>query len=786
MKLSEKIIEFSSVNELLQAIKEDKSINHGLSRRYPVRFIFLQNFQTFKNISSALKELGIKEISIEDFLIRDDSWVDNDTLFNNIINTSNDILVVPFSEIARFYSKQDFQNFFTRLMTYENDNANRRIYLPLIGLYQQFETYFFETFTRCQECAPLWSMNGDKPQPVKIYLTPEIPEKGCEHLIRIKTAKDWLCFWKRYAPCNIVCSSKPLLFYYKNSDPETVFTLSKSENTKELIKQIYNIEIPIEYIKNEQPYWNNLFSHLDNNYSTYSRFLRQHCNVKNLNINGNFLEEWIRHEDIFTRWLLKNYVLSQECLSGKYIYKVLSSIEGYSNQTIFRHIYEDCFPIEENNRFLPERINLIQILAKYNIQLSDDTKTTLKQHIYSIQNVEQGVALCTGLFDFEQEFILDSFLKNKVPINSIEKRFPELVYYVSNSFLDNLDKEQQWIYKYISDYKKAKLFDNYSDNIRQVIFEKNANSDTFWNWYHSFESSKSILSQLQVDKIYWLDGLGLEWISFIEHYILSKSEEKISVRQRFVGRSELPTTTDYNQISDVYKRFENPDKYVHDNPYKYPQSILKEFEIIKQILDSILVNFGNNESVAIVSDHGLTMLPRLVDSKKYGKNDGHEGRYIEVQNEKYSDDVDYISSETTIDKKNYLIALKHNSLGKKPIREVHGGCTPEEVLVPILVISNKFEIDSDAIKEYKVDISRTEIQKTNPILEFSISDNPSVAFVEINGIQKRLQYNTETDRWFVMLDKSLSGKQNVKVIIAKKEYSFSINIKAGMQEEDLF
>jgi len=286
MKLSEKIIEFSSVEELLQAIKEDKAINHGLPLRYPVRFIFLRNFNTFKNISSALKEQGIKECSIEDFSIRDDSWIDNDTVFNNIVNTSDDILVVPFSEIARFYSKQDFQNFFT-LMTYENDNVNRRIYLPLIGLYQQFETYFFETFTRRQECAPLWRLNGDKPQPVKVYLTPEIPEKGCE-LIRIKTVKDWLCFWKRYAPCDIVCSSKPLLFYYKNSDPETVFTISKSNNTKELIKQIYDIEIPIEYIKDEQSFWNNLFPRIDNNYSTFPRFVRHHCNVKNLNINGNF------------------------------------------------------------------------------------------------------------------------------------------------------------------------------------------------------------------------------------------------------------------------------------------------------------------------------------------------------------------------------------------------------------------------------------------------------------------------------------------------------------------
>jgi len=28
-------------------------------------------------------------------------------------------------------------------------------------------------------------------------------------------------------------------------------------------------------------------------------------------------------------------------------------------------------------------------------------------------------------------------------------------------------------------------------------------------------------------------------------------------------------------------------------------------------------------------------------------------------------------------------------LNTKPVREVHGGCTPEEILVPFIVISNK-------------------------------------------------------------------------------------------------
>ena len=41
--------------------------------------------------------------------------------------------------------------------------------------------------------------------------------------------------------------------------------------------------------------------------------------------------------------------------------------------------------------------------------------------------------------------------------------------------------------------------------------------------------------------------------------------------------------------------------------------------------------------------------------------------------------------------KNFKVALTHASLNKKPVREVHGGCTPEEILVPFILISNKKE-----------------------------------------------------------------------------------------------
>jgi hypothetical protein len=107
---------------------------------------------------------------------------------------------------------------------------------------------------------------------------------------------------------------------------------------------------------------------------------------------------------------------------------------------------------------------------------------------------------------------------------------------------------------------------------------------------------------------------------------------------------------------------------------------------VKNIFAQILTQSGET-TIAIVSDHGLTALSRLVDSKKYAAKASHEGRYIKLDSEETIEDTDYIRHKNRAD--NFKVALTHASLNTKPIREVHGGCTPEEILVPFIVISNK-------------------------------------------------------------------------------------------------
>ena len=143
MKLAEKIKEFESIETLISEIYYDKVTSEILSRRYPVRLIFLQRFETFRVLIEKLSSIGIENYHLEKDLSHQDGWITKDTLISIVKNLSKDTAVVPFSEIVRFYSKDDFKNFFNQLLLIENFELSRRIYLPLIGVEERFEKEFF-------------------------------------------------------------------------------------------------------------------------------------------------------------------------------------------------------------------------------------------------------------------------------------------------------------------------------------------------------------------------------------------------------------------------------------------------------------------------------------------------------------------------------------------------------------------------------------------------------------------------------------------------------------------
>ena len=781
MKLAEKIKEFETIEELISEIKSDKVTNDILSRRYPIRLIFLQRFETFRLLIEMLSSIGIENYHLEMDLPHPDGWITKDTLINIVKNLSNDTAIVPFSEIVRFYSKEDFKNFFNQLLLIENAELSRRIYLPLIGVEERFEKEFFQDFTRKGESAPYWKIARETPNSIKVLLTSQTYTKKIDNYETIVNTEEWLKFWKKKSPCDVICHSKPLNLFYKNTLPDTIFTIEQVDNQKNLIEKIFNIEVPITFDKSDILFWEKFLSLLNKDFTTFKAFVKGYFKVTSLTI-FSLLEHWLKSNDLFEKWLLKHFILSQNCLNTKYIFKVFESLSDYSDHTLLKSLYQRIFSLEINEEFINDRLELIQQFSRLkSINLCDETLIELNSNIQSITDNRKALLLTTGMFQFEKVYILESFAKGDIDnLDLLSQRFPEILYYNSDCKFDNLETENEWLIEYLTEYKKSKLQDIQTKRLIEILLEKNKNDKSFYRWYHSFESIHSIFHSNKVDKVIWIDAIGIEWVSFIENYIINQ-KHGLNVIKKLIGVSNLPTSTEQNKFSNV-KYIQDFDSHIHSTPYSFPNSIIEQFDEIKRIIDTYII-LDSEQTIAIVSDHGLTALSRLAVSKKYGKDDSHEGRFIEVKDKDHIPDSDYIIHKSEIDQKNYLIALKHNSLGKKPVREVHGGGTPEEVLVPFIIISNKK--DSAEI-DYSITIEKTEIPKREPIISIIITPKPATANIEIKGKITKLSFNETTQKWEANLDKSLSGKIPIKVKSDKSEKTFTINIISGIIEEDLF
>lgn len=687
MTASGKIKIFQTVETLVSEIKSDRSSNDILKNRYAVRFIMLDNFNVFQKLSLQLAAANVNTFGLETLLSYDnkDRWITQDELKNCIRQINSCTIVSPFSEIVRFYNEEKFTTFFNEIALLENsqDKLNRRIYIPLIGLESRF-IKFLSSFGRIEESAPIWAIKTGVSQPVTIYLTPSADSaKGYSFpkLYRgLETMYDWLLFWKTKAPTEkIICSSLPINVNYKYSQPDNIFDIKSIETAFEFITQFLKIQIDIKYKASDEYFWIQLLSLIDckkGNTFSFKAFVEEHFNVHKLTIK-NLLNKWIStdtHE--FDRWLLKHYYL-QFIADNEYLNGIILDCVDYSALRLFREIALSIFVDTNSQSHIAERNTLLNFFSQQH-KLPESDLSEMKEQILDIAKTDtnKAISLCSGRFDFEKELFIGWYKVGKLSLSELQNNYSDFAAYMNDLKLDC------WANTYIQSYKKAKIEDKYTDEIKTYIAEKNANEASFYEWYHSFELSNELLAKEKVDKVYWIDGLGIEYLSLIKT-IISKSNFQIAKLK--IAKTGIPSSTEHNKFENVEK-IDDLDSFIHNNLYQYPQTVCKEIEIVKDIFSKIL-NQSAETTIAIVSDHGLTALSRLVDSKKYAAKASHEGRYIKLDSEETIEDTDYIRHKNGTD--NFKVALIHSSLNTKPVREVHGGCTPEEILVPFIVISNK-------------------------------------------------------------------------------------------------
>ena len=777
------------IDELIKTIDNDVKSPKPIQRRYPIRFIFLNNLEDIISLVEHIKkEYNCDVLYLSDFLKQEDTWMTIDEVCGVFNSISNNTVVLGLSEYLRFCDKIDFKVLLNRLTEIEN-NTNFRIYVPMLGLKERFYNDFWTNFYRRDAWGPVWEALTDSRR-ITIYkvVFPISDLHIIEQFYVVRNTKDWLGILKKTDLGDIVSISKTLSNFFDIFLPDQQFDVRNIPNYKEFLRVFFGLAIDFDYNPNEDYVWEELINYVYEKQISDANFIKIIKAVFNIadvdRIQLKDVVNWyIESENKrLNRWLLKHFVCANK-EKFKYLNFVFSKIQDFETASFYNAVWFEIFEVNNADEYAEERRKILSYIFEHkNIVYEVDSK--IADYLNRINNLplRKAVKYLTSFSFSERKFILEK-LKNSEnfagDLNLVKEVFPEVYHYLSweTIEIDNLDQENNWIIDYFKEYNKCKILDKKSQKIEELLSEYNKDKNSLCNWYYKFRNNRPE----NYDNFVWIDGLGMEWLPLLIYFFKQLSRSQNIEVEVEVSRVLLPSITEINKFNNVDK-ISILDDFIHKQfPYKYPDSIIEELKIIKDIASTLLGKLRNK--LYITSDHGFSFLSQ----KKYGEfkrcnfsETSHEGRCI-LDKEVRVEDEYYCNWVIDGLNRKAVIALKHASLEDVPFREVHGGATPEEVIVPFIKLIKR---TAEYIR-YDMQLENNIVKVINPVIQIYINPEP-VDAVEAFLENTVLNVERNNNIFNIMLDKNIKpGKKKLKIKIGNYEQSFEIEIIGGFQEREL-
>lgn len=799
--------DFLSFENLWECIALDREATDARAvsaNRFPVRFVLFDTFGDSAEFVERLQsEWKCTVQSVSDWIDPDypDTIMTHSDLSDRIkefaAKCDKSIILTPFSELARFYDNttdnKEFDALIATIKGIQNGKSaadcKRRIYIPIVGLEDKMSKFDNDTQST------IWYLkNEDKKGDYRLILTngDTFGVKGLSGYTLVENVYKWLEVWKKQ-PDNksIILTSQALFANEEYARPDNAFVICSCHSAYEFLTRGLFLNFgSIVYRESDNENWKRLAREIDVSNFSFEKFFNSYFHIDDLADYRVFLKAWFECEgDTFKRWLLASYYDSKFCQQG-YICQALRETRSLNTVDFFTAVLLTIFDAVEPERYLEERAICLEEAAKKDVKVSDDARASLKtdlEVLAKIKDYQTAIRYFSPLTNEEKELSLDWLSKGYISRDDIKLFFPALYEYLGRSNMNSaygLSTELFWLNGYFDAYKMAKIQNQYTTEVEAIIKEKNASEQNFKDWYGAFRNTKTNLYNRQdIDVYYWIDGLGIDWIP----YIIAKLEkvEGVYLNEVLVACATYPTRTDINKKALVelaktdLKKYGDLDEFAHRNK-SYPYYILEELRLVDKAIEKITSEcYG--KKVAIVSDHGITYLAQYRGGLNMaGVTSDHGGRVAERKDGKKMSGDNYVVSE---DEKT-LCALRHDSLCAKVHDGLgaHGGCTPEEVLVPIFIMSpNKQGVS------WTAKLLTTDLTPKKSVVKYEIKGLPASvsASVQYNG--KRYDLHPVAENEYESIPLTLVGTASeVKLVIDGIEKVDKIKVNLGATEVELF
>lgn len=797
-----------NIEELKQLVVKDKEasgVGAAVADRYPIRFVLFDNFrdcsefvdylQSERNafiqsvegwIDSAYPDLMITYVELADHIaefIKDHS--------------SQDCAIAPFSELARFYNNTSKKNFDALLKTIkaiqsttEGYKAHQRVYIPIVGLEGKMEVFSHDTQ------ANIWRLpSADKDLTYKLILTNNLDfgVKGLDsHYTLIHNIREWLNVWRdeqtQITP-HIICMSPSIYANAMYAQPDNAFSFQVCDNAYQFLTEGLQLGFGgMHAAVSDGDNWSRLAEMIDISEGfNFTKFVNGYFGVDEVGNHKDFIRLWYSHPAVFDRWLLARYYVSLPN-ANSYLCKVIQQTTNYGTNELIEQLINS---ITEVNSEMDVRRYCLNYAASQHVHLSQSAESLVSHRIEALSQKIGYIGTLkyfSGLARVEKDILISWIGKGYIQASSLQQHYPDLFYYLHEGvgIATGLPK---WTEGYFKAYKKAKISNTYTEEVGNLINQVNASEATFDSWYNQFSTTYTLLKgRGDIEVFFWIDGLGIDWVPLIKQIIAERKEQQIFLNEILIARSQLPSKTANNKQDlqrllpegQQLEKIGDLDSLAHNPTNISPFTINKELEVVRESINNILDKFIGKK-IAIISDHGLTYLSQLVPGKNMtGVESDHSGRIAIRTDGKNSVDSSYFR----LDDGKTLCALKHNSLcaAVHKGQGCHGGCTPEEVLVPIFVVSS-----SPTASNWTFELLTKQVSGVDPRIRLSIKNMPTTDIPYLRYNDKEYGLHHLEGSIFESDDLALdSNESSVTLVIGDVERDMKVEFSTGIEENDLF
>lgn len=779
-----------------QYVLEHLAKEKKTSSRFPVRIIFTDEFDQYKKLVQYLSQTCDEVFKLSSFCTGEDVFPN----FNNLKaelkhHPDKQIVVLGMSEYLRLGIKREqnkeraqFKNLWT---LQQNGSSKTRLIFPLFACQDIWERIIPEVDERQLDF--IWKCEPLKNDAVRFDLElfpmdflAVIPEEE-----RIIGFRSWLESWDDYFeqqrnPCKIATN---LALYAENSSAIVTTRVISQPFTYIKTKICSGEKLKQEWGTEEQ--WLSLLPSIQEQMN-FNDVIKKKLNFINFD-SLSLLGKWHMMSDdekwLFWLW----YKLNS---SDDYVNFAVSRARDYKSvvEELIMSIFE---AYKQRPEWIVERATVLNVLKIE--KLGSQFFKSLDQ----IKVFETRLDLINCETHEEKTYAIKTIgswlnkgAEPSAVAETIKNKYFLLHHYLTNNCPGYICEVQE----YFDWYRHQKLMNVLPDYTEKRI--ENVPLETIPSRY-------SILKKYQQKNLFvlWIDAMGAEWLPLLRS-CLEKIPEIIFTEDT-IAQAILPTETCYNaqwhEMTLAYKKLDKLDILAHKgmpDDKDYYSCIVNQLEVIADVATQVSELLNDYESIVITADHGTSRLAALAFHKWSGlvapKNATvcSHGRYCVIDGQASEFGILPFIEKTTIDGKTYNVISNYqhykqsgNAAGGNTdeaiVGELHGGGTPEEVLVPVVVVTKKKVHEVLAYRLNDDSVYRN--NKKEVVIELDFNKPVKTVAVNAEDMEGVIEFIT-AKQWRVTFKNASLQTYSMKVIadgiLLTENKAFTVKSKGLTQNDD--